>query len=180
MAGENFQLQEISLQDLDFMNDDFDFDSKAVSDLPANFSLGVSHVQSKIDQILKNIENAPKEIESCPHTNYWSFKNNSDSRRMAENVVQGLGSKNENSPVENLNAIELDNHIGSFLLSIRKTDGSEYEPDTLTSYHRGIDRYLKEKKSSYRIMFDKEFQNSRDILAREGKSTTQSGPTDRR
>jgi hypothetical protein len=36
---------------------------------------------------------------------------------------------------------ELDNYIGSFLLSVRKADGSDYEPDTLTSYHRSIDRY---------------------------------------
>lgn len=35
---------------------------------------------------------------------------------------------------------DLDKLIGSFLLSIRKADGEEYEPDTLTSYHRGIER----------------------------------------
>ncbi|KAJ8310690.1 hypothetical protein KUTeg_012555 [Tegillarca granosa] len=123
-------------------------------------------------------------LEDNEKENFVKNMKNKNTVRKTESVIKTfrafLSSKNENSPVENLNAIELDNHIGSFLLSIRKTDGSEYEPDTLTSYHRGIDRYLKEKKSSYRIMFDKEFQNSRDILAREGKSTTQSGPTDRR
>ncbi|KAJ8311625.1 hypothetical protein KUTeg_010980 [Tegillarca granosa] len=123
-------------------------------------------------------------LEDNEKENFVTNMKNKNTVRKTESVIKTfrafLSSKNENSPVENLNAIELDNHIGSFLLSIRKTDGSEYEPDTLTSYHRGIDRYLKEKKSSYRIMFDKEFQNSRDILAREGKSTTQSGPTDRR
>lgn len=35
---------------------------------------------------------------------------------------------------------KLDPLIGSFLLSVRKGDGSEYEPDTLTTYHRGIER----------------------------------------
>jgi len=35
---------------------------------------------------------------------------------------------------------ELDNYIGSFLLSIRTADVSAYEPDTLTCYHRGLDR----------------------------------------
>lgn len=41
---------------------------------------------------------------------------------------------------------KLDNFEGSFLLSIRKADGSKYEQDTLTSYHRSIDRFLNEKK----------------------------------
>jgi hypothetical protein len=46
----------------------------------------------------------------------------------------------ETRPFWQLQAAELDPLIGSFLLSIRKADGSEYEPDTLTSYHRSIDR----------------------------------------
>ena len=46
----------------------------------------------------------------------------------------------ETQPIIQLQATELDPLIVSFLLSIRKADGSEYEPDTLTSYHRSIDR----------------------------------------
>ena len=50
----------------------------------------------------------------------------------------------DNVQIELLNPTELDNLIGKFLLSIRKADGEEYEPDTITSYHRGIERYLRE------------------------------------
>ncbi|KAH3806136.1 hypothetical protein DPMN_134451 [Dreissena polymorpha] len=52
--------------------------------------------------------------------------------------------RNETRSVCDIMTTELDNYIGSFLLSIRKADGSEYEPDTLTSYHRGNDRFVKE------------------------------------
>lgn len=48
--------------------------------------------------------------------------------------------RNETRDIWIIPPTELDNYVGSFLLSIRKSDGSEYEPDSLTSYHRGIDR----------------------------------------
>ena len=55
---------------------------------------------------------------------------------------------------------ELDNFVGSFLLSIRKADGSENEPDTLISHHSSIDRFLKEKKYLYSLVNDKELETS--------------------
>ncbi|XP_053380345.1 uncharacterized protein KIAA1958-like [Mercenaria mercenaria] len=69
----------------------------------------------------------------------------------------------------------LDNYIGSFLLSIRKADGSEYEPDTLTSYHRGIDRYLRDKNYDYSMVQDREFSTSRAVLASKRKQLNMSG-----
>ena len=45
-------------------------------------------------------------------------------------------------------------------MSFRKADGSEYEPDTLSSYHRSIDRFLKEKKYLYCLLNDKEFEQA--------------------
>ena len=70
---------------------------------------------------------------------------------------------------------ELDNFVGSFLLSIRKADGSEYEPDTLTSYHRSIDRFLKEKKYLYSLVNDQEFETSRAVLQSKRKELKQKG-----
>ncbi|XP_053381922.1 uncharacterized protein KIAA1958-like [Mercenaria mercenaria] len=63
----------------------------------------------------------------------------------------------------------LDDYIGSFLLSIRKADGSNYEPDTLTSYHRGIDRYLREQNYPFSMVNDREFSSSRAVLAAKRK-----------
>ena len=61
------------------------------------------------------------------------------------------------------------------MLSIRKADGSEYEPDTLTSYHRSIDRFLKEKKYLYSLVNDKEFETSRAVLESKRKELKQKG-----
>ena len=54
--------------------------------------------------------------------------------------------------------------LGQFFVKIRKKDGAEYEPDTLTSLQRSIARKLKEQGSKFNILIDKEFQWSRDAL----------------
>ena len=38
------------------------------------------------------------------------------------------------------------------------------EPDTLTSYHRSIARYLKENKYPFDMVMDMQFQTSRTVL----------------
>ena len=52
----------------------------------------------------------------------------------------------ENGNILGIEAEQLDNNVGSFLLSIQKNDGTDYEPDTFTSYHRSVARYRKENK----------------------------------
>ena len=46
-------------------------------------------------------------------------------------------------------------------------DGKEslYEPDSLTTHHRAISRYLKEQNYGYDIQKDKEFATSRAVLS---------------
>jgi hypothetical protein len=73
-----------------------------------------------------------------------------------------------------LNPTELDNLIGKFLLSIRKVDGEEYEPDTITSFHHGIERYLREHSYKYSIIKDREFKMSRSVLASKRKEMSRS------
>ncbi|XP_070576859.1 uncharacterized protein KIAA1958-like [Ptychodera flava] len=58
----------------------------------------------------------------------------------------------------------LDQHLAKFFIGARQSDGSEYEPDTLTSYQRGIDRYLSEKGYRYSICRDTVFKVSQDAL----------------
>ena len=60
---------------------------------------------------------------------------------------------------------KLDNFEGSFLLSIRKADGSKYEPDTLTTYHRSPEwKEISIKKYLYSLVNDKEYLTSRAVL----------------
>lgn len=59
---------------------------------------------------------------------------------------------------------DLDLYISRFLLSLRKKDGQMYEPDSLTSFHRAIARYLKEK-IQLDIVRHEEFRTSREVLS---------------
>ncbi|XP_046554863.1 uncharacterized protein LOC124264164 [Haliotis rubra] len=59
---------------------------------------------------------------------------------------------------------ELDVLIGSYILSLEKDNGEPYEPDTLTSYHRAIDRHLPDNDDPSNIVQDVEFRTSRKVL----------------
>ena len=83
--------------------------------------------------------------------------------------------RNETREINTMQAEELDNYIEPFLLSIRKTDGEQYEPDTLTFYHRGIDRYLRDKKYPFSLIKDEGFAISRAVLASKRKELKQKG-----
>lgn len=63
-----------------------------------------------------------------------------------------------------LSPAELDNYLSHFLLEIRKSDGEEYEPDSLTSYRNSIDRYLREKDYRYSLVESRELSKHREIL----------------
>ncbi|XP_070567248.1 uncharacterized protein KIAA1958-like [Ptychodera flava] len=71
----------------------------------------------------------------------------------------------ETRPIEDMPANDLDDYLSSFFLSTRQKDGCEYEPDTLTDYQKGIDRYLQEKNYGLSISRDNEFKRSRNVLA---------------
>ena len=67
--------------------------------------------------------------------------------------------------MEDLPPEELDRLLGHFFVSIRKNDGSIYEPDTLTSFQRSLDRHLtKDLHKSYSIIRDTQFAPSREKL----------------
>ncbi|XP_068723969.1 uncharacterized protein [Montipora capricornis] len=49
-------------------------------------------------------------------------------------------------------------------MDAKKKDGGPYEPSTLTSFQRSLQRYLKGKGSKLNILKDKEFSKSREVL----------------
>ena len=61
------------------------------------------------------------------------------------------------------------------LKDIRKENGEEYEPSSLTSFQRSFQRYFSEKKLPFNIFEDEEFSRSRQVLAAKRKSLVQSG-----
>ena len=65
---------------------------------------------------------------------------------------------------EKLSAQVLCAHIATYIRTLTRLDGSDYEPGSITSAHSSIERYLREKGYPYSIMGAPEFQMSRDVV----------------
>ena len=66
--------------------------------------------------------------------------------------------------IEEIPADELNILICQFLIVIKKKDGGSYEPATLQSFQRSLQRYLKDKYSKLNTLKDREFLKSREVL----------------
>ena len=76
---------------------------------------------------------------------------------------------NGNFNAKNVPADSLDK-LGKFFKDVRKQNGSEYAPDSLSSFQRSIQRRLRELKVSFNILKDEEFCRSRGVLAAKRKN----------
>ena len=76
----------------------------------------------------------------------------------------------KNEKIESLPVSELDRLLSKFFLNARKKNGEEYEPATVSSFQRSIQRYLCEKKYAFNIPKDNEFETPRKVLAAKRKS----------
>ena len=84
-----------------------------------------------------------------------------------------LSSINKNVQVLDLPAADLDRILSKFFKDVRKVNGEEYEPDTLSGFQRSIQRFLSDEKSHFNVLIDKEFETSRKVLAAKRKSLVQ-------
>ena len=82
---------------------------------------------------------------------------------------------NETREPETLTAAELDKLLSKFFKDVKKENGEEYEPSSLTSFQRSFQRYFSEKKLPFNIFEDEEFSRCRQVLAAKRKSLVQSG-----
>lgn len=76
---------------------------------------------------------------------------------------------------ETISSEELDGYLAKFMLNIRKNDGSEYEPDTLSSFRSSIWRELREKGYKHNIMTDPSFSHSTAVLLAKRKQLKSQG-----
>ena len=71
----------------------------------------------------------------------------------------------ETRELKDIPPAELDRLLGHFFVTVRRKDGSLYEPDTLSSFQRSIDRHLtKDLHKTYSIIRDTQFAPSREKL----------------
>ncbi|XP_077990940.1 uncharacterized protein KIAA1958-like [Glandiceps talaboti] len=81
----------------------------------------------------------------------------------------------EKRKLEAIPPCDLDPLLSRFYLSIRKKNGEEYEPDSISSYQKSIDRYLRDYNYGLSIIRDEDFGKSREALAAKRKQLKASG-----
>ena len=77
--------------------------------------------------------------------------------------------------ITNIPAPDLDKLLCSFFKDLRKKDGSDYEPDTVSSFQKSIQRHITEQKLPFNILKDDAFSRSRSVLAAKRKSLVKEG-----
>ncbi|KAL5007131.1 hypothetical protein ScPMuIL_015937 [Solemya velum] len=87
--------------------------------------------------------------------------------------------RRESRDILSIPVVELDTYIGAFLLSLRKKDGTDYEPDTITSFHRGVDRYPRDNKYPHDIIKSRLFGTSGEILKGKRTELKEKGPVNK-
>ena len=86
-----------------------------------------------------------------------------------------LRSLNESRAVHEIEPSNLDSYMARFFLSAKRSDGREYEPDSLKSFQSSIHRYLVDKNSNMNPLEDVAFKHSRDVLTSKRKLLKQQG-----
>ena len=128
----------------EFYYPDEDFDETSIE---AN---RISESQEEIEGFIKNQKSANTTKKTTTDMNTLS------------RYIKTIGMSGN---VESLPASELDHLLCKFFMNIRKKNGEEYEPDTISGFQRSIQRYLSEKGSSVNILKDKDFEKSRKVLS---------------
>ena len=81
----------------------------------------------------------------------------------------------ESRAIEDKPANELDLLLSKFFISIRKQNGTEYEPGTLSGFQCSFERHLHEKGSLINILEDSKFSKTREVLAATRKNLVWQG-----
>ena len=86
-----------------------------------------------------------------------------------------LATHNENREIQDIPAKQLDSLLCSFFMTVRRNDGKEYEPDTLSSFFQTYRRILSERGSQVNMKNDYKFESCRRVLAAKRKQLTKKG-----
>ena len=84
-------------------------------------------------------------------------------------------SENERRELLHIPAKDLNTILCKFFTTAVKQNGDQYEPDTLSSIQRSIQRKLQEIGSAHNVLKDNEFQRSREVLRAKRKSLVSQG-----
>ena len=86
-------------------------------------------------------------------------------KRDVSNIERWLReTKFELRPLELIDPPELNSYLSCFFISVRKSDGTEYEPSSLTSMLYSCEHYLSERNYGYSVIKDASFQKTHMAL----------------
>jgi len=141
LCTDDFELEETNLEIPDFSI--IETEKKVNSDIfrPVEFS--------DIDKFLEENENENTKKKTL-----------SDIRLFKSYLVN----TGENTEIENMTAANLNEKFSTFLLSVTKKDGTEYEPSTLRGFMCSLDRYLRQRNSNINVNSGPEFSKCRTVL----------------
>ena len=160
----------------DLGNLDFD-----ISDIQnASFEINVSDLTylANIDDIELPVNDKENKADLLA---YIKRQQNENTARKTQNEAQKFINwlqqppRLENRPPEKLPEAVLDNYVGQYLLTLKRKDGRSYQPDTLTSIHRAINRYLQYMGFERSLVKDSAFQISKKVLESKRKELKQQG-----
>lgn len=86
-----------------------------------------------------------------------------------------LKTKDDERKIEDIPAVELNEYICQFIISVRTKDGNEYEPTSLRSLVASFERHLKKKSYSASIINDLVFDKARKVLQSKQKQLKKQG-----
>ena len=90
-----------------------------------------------------------------------------------------LETRNELRKVEEIPALESNEYIWEFIISVRTKDGKGYEPSSLRSLLASFERHLKKNSYSASIMNDLVFAKTRKVLLSKQKELKKKGKGNR-
>ncbi|KAK3741542.1 hypothetical protein QZH41_002926 [Actinostola sp. cb2023] len=71
-----------------------------------------------------------------------------------------LDKRGEKRSIKNIPAAELDSLLCSFYIQAKKQDNTDYEPDTISSFSRSIQRFLDDNDAGFNILKDERFMQN--------------------
>ena len=102
---------------------------------------------ANIDPSLSDKSNEEKQLDDSEISSFIEENRNSNTTKKTKtdlNVwTRWCNSKNERRPMEDISPEELNSLLAHFFIKVRKLNGEEFEPGTLTSFQRSFDRYLR-------------------------------------
>lgn len=126
-----------------------------------------------IDQVDKtNVDTIREYINSKRNVNTLK-KTESCTRKFSEWLR--VSPRNEMRDFVDIPVVAMDRYVAGFLIELKKENGQEYEPDSLTSFHRAIDRKLQEINYGFSLVSSSEFAMSKKVLETRRRELKQAG-----